>query len=177
MAYQPLLSQQTRLDLYRAYTKRIDPFLDLYEYLFARNTEENWEDLRYPPSMDVMEISTADLKEVLANSKRILLSGLKTESVKDFVVTEIEDLRVLVSRLDRDITDRTVVRMFASRLAKILDEIAADAEIYLLGKPVIGNLGFLRFRKSTAEEEQIEKINKDSIRLKKLQEIFKDLQG
>lgn len=26
-------------------------------------------------------------------------------------------------------------------------------------------------------EEQIEKINKDSIRLKKLQEIFKDLQG
>jgi hypothetical protein len=158
MKYQPVISQQVRLDLNRKFTKRIDPFLNLYEYLFARSTQEDWEKLRYAPAMNIDEISKVEIGEFLLNIKRVILAGLNAESVKDFVVTEIDDLRILSARLQKNVEDRFVVRMFVNRLRGMIESISSDVEVFLIGKPVPGNLGFVRFRKATEDEEQIERI-------------------
>jgi len=96
---------------------------------------------------------------------------LNTESVKDFVVDEINDLRILSTRLQGNIEDRFVMRMFVTRLRKMIESISSDVEVFLIGKPVPGNLGFVRFRKATEDEEQIERIkHKDP-------ELYSQIQG
>lgn len=181
MSYQPLLSQQNRLDLFRPFTKMIAPLLDYYEYLYARNTEEDWKSLRYPPSMNVEEIAKADLSDILVTSKRLLLAGLNSEAVRDFVSTEIDDLRMLAHRLESDLENQVVVRMFVTRLARLIDEVSADADVFLLAKPIPGNSGFVRFRKTTAEEEQLERLKrKDPAMYAQIQgskEILREIAG
>jgi hypothetical protein len=168
MNYQPLISQQIRLDFYSKFSKRVKPILDLYESIYFEWLKESQYEVELPPSLDLEPIE--DVGDVLMDVRRVLAAKIEDESVKDWMMSEVDDLRTL-SRRWKMSPSMVITRDLHSRIGKIIVESGAAQDIFIMGKMVTGPIRPMRFRKATDGEEALERLKKTD------PEMFARIQG
>ena len=164
MKYQPLISQQIRLDFYRIFTKRVQPLLDLYEYINIRWQVENndvpMEGFNLPPSINIDLIKDESPASIFKIMQRVLLSGMTDEVMRDWTLGELAELRILGRRWFTSPTT-IISKDMISRVGRLLEEVAAHNQTFIIGKPVGGVLRTVRFRKTTSSEEDLERVKRE----------------